>query len=182
MLTEIIEMLKNIALRHKGVKTFRYQDKLLNNAQNNYKPYQIYVDTAQYHALNITTNIFRAEVEMYVLAQPNEEKTILQVQDEAYTIACDILAFIDTQEAYKGVVSLYDYDILTLDHYTDDNSAGVKVSIVMAIPSPVNLCDLENNFNDEPYEEEPEQDITLPTYEDKDITLTTIKLPRNNRC
>lgn len=182
MLTDIVDIIKDIALRHKGVRTFRYQDKLLNNAQNNHETFQVYLDTAQYHELNITTNIFRVELQLYVLGHPTQEKGILEVQDEAYTIATDILAYIDTKDEYKGIISLYDYSILTLDHFTDDDSAGVRLSVVLATPSPVNLCTLDDNFNDEPYAPEPEPEIHVPTREDKDISIKTIKLPKTNRC
>ena len=182
MLTELVDIIKNIALRHKGVRTFRYQDRLLNNAQNNFETYQVYLDTTQYHQLNITTNIFKVELQLYVLGHPTQEKGILAVQDEAYTIATDILAYIDTKDDYKGIISLYDYSIITLDHFTDDDSAGVRLSIVLATPSPVNLCSLDDNFNEEPYEQEQEQEIHVPTKEEGDITIKTIKLPKKNRC
>ena len=184
MINELVDIFKNIALRHKGVRTFRYQDKMLNNAQNNHKAYQVYLETTQFHQLNITTNIFRVELNMYILAQPQQNgKSIATVQDEAYTIATDILAYIDTKDEFKGVLSLHDYDIMTIDHYTDDDSAGVRLSIVLAMPSPVNLCDLDDNFNDEPYEDEPdaEIDIDVPTTSEE-LEIKTIKLPRNRQC
>ena len=153
MLKDVIEILKNASLRHKGVYTFRYQGDDLNNQQNNYKMYQVYVDDISLHQLNITTNIFKVEFQIYILGFVNEDKTILDVQDDAYTIAVDIMAFIDSQEEYQGILSVYDYDILTLSHYTDDSSAGVKLSLVLQMPSPLNWCTLSENFDDEPHEE-----------------------------
>lgn len=180
MLTDLVELIKNIALRHKGVKTFRYQDTTLNNAQNNYATYQFYLDTTQYHELNITTNIFKVELNAYILGQPQQkEQTILDIQDDAYQIACDILAYIDVKDEYRGIVSLYDYSIMTIDHYSSDDSAGVRLSIVLAMPSPVNLCELDDNFNDEPYPEPTEPDIDVPEREDNDITIKKVKLPKN---
>lgn len=182
MLKDVIEILKDISLRHKGVKTFKYQSDVLNNAQNNYGTFQVYVDDASFHQLNITTNIFRAEFQVYVLGFVDDENDVLTVQNNAYTIACDIMAYIDTQEAFQGVLSVYDYSILTLSHYTDDNSAGVKLSLVLQMPSPVNLCTLDDNFNDEPYEEEKDKEIDINDDEVGDIDLKPITLPRNRRC
>lgn len=182
MLKDVIEILKDISLRHKGVKTFRYQSDVLNNAQNNYGTFQVYVDDASFHQLNITTNIFRAEFQVYVLGFVDDENDVLTVQNNAYTIACDIMAYIDTQEAFQGVLSVYDYSILTLSHYSDDNSAGVKLSLVLQMPSPVNLCTLDDNFNDEPYEEEKDKEIDINDDEVGDIDLKPITLPRNRRC
>ena len=185
MLKDVIEVIKNAALRHKGVYTFRYQDDKLNNAQNNHKMYQVYVDDVSLHQLNITTNIFKAEFQVYVLGFPTGESgnTILDVQNNAYSIAVDIMAFIDSQEEYQGILSVYDYSILVISHYSDDNAAGVKLSLVLQMPSPLNLCELEDNFDDEPHEEEEDMpiDITGDTISE-DLDIKPIKLPRNRVC
>ena len=184
MIKDIIEILKNVSLRHKGVRTFKYQSDIYNNAQNNYATYQVYVDDISLHQLNITTNIFKAEFQIYILSQPDgtSGNTILDVQNNAYTIACNIMAYIDTQDEFKGVLSVYDYSILTLSHYTDDNAAGVKLSLVLEMPNPVNLCELDDNFNDEPYPEEQDQEIDIDTDEIGDIDINPITLPRNRNC
>ena len=182
MLKDIIEILKNISLRHKGVCTFKYQGDDLNNQQGNYKGFQVYVDDISLHQLNITTNIFKTEFQIYILSTPeNTPEAILNAQNEAYTIAVDILAYIDLKSEYKGILSVYDYSILTLSHYTANNSAGVKLSLVIETPNPVNLCELDDNFNDEPYEEK-DNEITINEDEVGDITLNPIKLPINNPC
>ena len=184
MLTDIINIIKDVSLRHKGVRTFRYQADKLNNAQNNYGTYQVYVDDVSLHQLNITTNIFKAEFEVYVLSQPDgtSGNTILDVQNNAYTIACDIMAYIDTQDAFQGILRVYDYSILTLSHYSDDDSAGVKLSLVLQMPSPVDLCTLDENFNDEPYSGDTDTEITINKDEIGEIDINPIKLPTNRRC
>ena len=184
MIKDIIDILKDISLRHKGVRTFRYQGDDLNNAQNNYKAFQVYVDDISHHQLNITTNIFKAEFEIYILKQPDgtSGNTVLDVQNDAYTIAVNIMAKIDTDEAFRGILSVYDYSILTLSHYTDDNAAGVKLSLVLSMPSPLNWCTLDENFNDEPYADEPDREITINDDEIGDIDINPIHLPRTKRC
>lgn len=184
MIKDIIEIIKDLSLRHKGVKTFRYQADILNNAQNNYPYYQVYVDDVSLSQLNITTNIFKIELQMYVLGFPENVSgsTILDIQNNAYSIACDILAKLDNDNEYQGIVSLHDYSILTVSHYSDDDAAGVKLSIELATPNPVDLCDLDENFNEKPYEPEPDKEITIDTDEVGDITINPIKLPKNNRC
>lgn len=182
MLKDVIEILKNASLRHKGVYTFRYQGDDLNNAQNNYKMYQVYVDDISLHELNITTNIFKVEFQIYILGFVNEDKTILDVQDDAYTIAVDLMAFIDSQDEFQGVLSVYDYSILTLSRYGDDSSAGVKLSLVLQMPSPLNWCTLDENFDDEPHKEEEDHKIDVDTNEVGDITINPIRLKRNREC
>ena len=184
MIKELVEIIKNVALRHKGVCTFRYQGDDYNNAQNNHKTYQVYLDTISHHQLNITTNIFKVEFNLYVLGQPDgtSGNTVVDVQDNAYTIAVDILGYLDNMEDYRGVLSVYDYSILTLEHYTDDDSAGVKLSVVLSVPSPLNLCTLEENFNDEPYEEEPDKEIDIPDDEVGQVDLNPIRILPNRKC
>ena len=46
------------------------------------------------------------------------------------------------------------------------------------MPSPVNLCTLDDNFNDEPYEDEPDNEIDLNNGSIGDIDLKPIELPR----
>lgn len=188
MLKDIVEIIKDVSLRHKGVRTFRYQEKSYNNAQNNYLPFQVYLDSISYHNLNITTNIFTVEFNMYVLAQPTkDEDGVLDVQNSAYTIAADIVAYLDYAEDYKGVLNMHDYGMMTVDHYSDDDSAGVRLSLTLEVPSPVNLCELDENFNEEPYSGETDTVITVEE-RNTDPTITdvkTITLPKGcskKRC
>lgn len=178
MIKDLVNIIKDVCLRHKGIKTFRYQSNIYNNAQNNYKPFQVYLDDVSYHNLNITTNIFTVEFNMYILSQPTKDKDcILEVQDAAYTIAADIVAYLDYN--YRGIMNMHDYAIMTLSHYSDDDSAGVRLSITLEVPSPVNLCDLDDNFNPEPYSGDTDTEITVdikPLPELSDIKKIT--LPR----
>ena len=182
MLKDVIDILRDVSLRHKGVYTFRYQGDDLNNQQNNHKYFQVYVDDISLHELNITTNIFKARFEIYILGFVNDDKTVLDVQNDAYTIATDIMAYIDTQEAFQGVLSVYDYSILTLARYTDDSSAGVKLSLVLQMPNPVNLCTLDDQFDDEPHKEEDDFIIDINEDEVGDVEINPIHLPINRKC
>ena len=184
MLKDVINILKDISLRHKCVRTFRYQGDKFNNAQNNYATFQVYVDDISLHELNITTNIFKAKFEIYILSQPDgtSGKTVLDIQNEAYTIACDIMAYIDNNEEFYNILSVYDYSLLTLARYTDDQSSGVKLSLTLEMPNPVNLCTLDDNFNDEPYSGDTDTEIDIDTEDIGDITINPIKLPRNRVC
>ncbi len=184
MIKDLVEIFKNISLRHKNVRTFRYQNDMHNNAQNNHKTYQVYLDTVSLHQLNITTNIFTSSFELYILSQPDgtSGNTIEDVQNYAFTIAVDILGALDNWEDYKGVLSIHDYSILTVSEYSDDNSSGVKLSVILETPSPLNLCSLDDNFNDEPYEDEPDHEIDVDEDEVGDIDITPITLPRNRIC
>lgn len=174
MITDIKEIIKNIALRHKGVRTFRYTGDDLINAQNNHEYYQVIMDTVQLHELNIVTGIFTVNLDLYVLGFGRD---VAEVQDNAYTIAVDIIAWLENN--YLGVVSVHDYSFLTLSRFTDDNSHGVKINLELEVPSPLNLCTYEDNFNDEPYEPAPDHEIDIDEDEVGDLDINVITLPRD---
>ena len=88
---------------------------------------------------------------------------------------------IDINEEFKGIVSLYDYDIITLSHFSDDSSAGVKLSLLLTIPNGVNLCELDEHFG-EPYPDDEDQEIDINNDEIGDIEINPITLPRNRIC
>lgn len=177
MIQDIVDIIKNTALRHKGVRTFRYNGEDLINAQNSHAYYQVTLDDVQLHELNITTNIFTVNLDIYILGFGRDTA---RVQDNAYTIAVDLIAWLDNH--YIGTVSVHDYSILTLSRFTDDEAAGVKISLELAMPSPLDLCTYEDNFNDEPYEPEPDHEIDVPEEEVGDLDINVIKLPRDANC
>lgn len=186
MYRELIEIIKDVCLRYKGTKTFRYQNVFLNNSQNNYATLQIYLSDVTHHDLNIsyTPPVFKMETTLYILDHPTkDEDSILDCQDRCYDAALNIIAKLDNLKEYQGILRVHDYSIMTISHYSDDDSAGVMVSIELQIPVAIDLCSYEDNFNDEPYTPEPEQEITIVEKEIPDITLKKTKLPKNlNYC
>lgn len=186
MFKEVISIIKDVCLRYKGTKTFRYQNVFLNNSQNNYATLQIYLSDVTHHDLNIsyTPPVFKMETTLYILDHPTkDEDSILDCQDRCYDAALNIIAKLDNLKEYQGILRVHDYSIMTISHYSDDDSSGVMVSIELQIPVAIDLCSYEDNFNDEPYTPEPEKDITIVEKEVPDITLKKTKLPKNiNYC
>ena len=177
MYKEIINIIRNICLRYKDIETFKYQDSCFNNQQNSHKGFQVYVDDTTLSELTIETDIFKVSYEIFIINSGND---ILDNQDKAFNIAVNLMAYLDNMPQYHGILSVYDYSIMTLSHYTDDDSSGVKLSLVLQVPSPLSLCTLEDNFLDEPKEEEQDKEITVNDRNDKELDVHPIKLPRNN--
>lgn len=181
MINSILEILKDVFLRHKGVKTFRYQAEKLNNAQNSYEEIQVYVEDVSYHNLNITTNIFTSEFEIYIL-QPfsSTQEQVVEAQTNCMTVAIDVIGYINNNSVLRNKLDIHDYSIITMSHYSTDDSAGVKLSLTFEIASILNLCDLDSNFNDEPYENVDDNDKPIDlennNSHDNEITLKQITL------
>ena len=169
--------------RFKGVNYVKYTGDDLINQQNNYKTLQCWVDDVSFHQFNLTQNIAKVEYQIYILgfADGTSGNTVLDVQDKCYDVALYTLAYLDTKEEFRGIVSLYDYSILTLSRFTEQSNAGVKLSLVLTIPNGVNLCELDEHFG-EPYTPEPDHEIDINNDEITDIDIKPIHLPRNRDC
>lgn len=177
---DVVNVIKDALSRFKGVNFVKYTGDDLINQQNNNKTLQCWIDDISLHQFNLTTNIVKAEYQIYILGFPEHQTPdeILDIQDKCYNAAINVMAYIDTRDELKGLISVYDYSILTLSRFTDDSSAGVKLSLVLQIPNGVNLCELDDNFG-EPYTPDKDNDIDIEINEVGDIDLKTIDLPRN---
>jgi len=170
MLKEIIGVLKDCFTRFKDVNTFIYQSDSLNNAQNNFKAFQVYVDDVTDSKLNITDGTFTFECFIMILSPVGKGQTILDVQDTAYTIAATVVETLDIRPEYQGVLRVHDYSIMTSSHVTDDDAAGVRLDLVLEVPNPAQLCD-ESVWGDP---------IVDPVI--KPIDVKPIKLPTKPVC
>lgn len=181
---EIVDTIVGVLSRFKGVNYVKYTGEDLINQQNNNKTLQCWIDNISMSQYNLTTNINKIEFQVYILgfADGTSGNTVLDVQDICYNVAVNFLTYIDNMPQFQNLISLYDWSILTLDRFSDDANAGVKVSVVLNAVSPINLCDFENWFNDEPYPEDPDQEIDIDENEIGDIDITPIHLPNNRIC
>ena len=90
MLKDVINILKDISLRHKGVRTFRYQGEKFNNAQNNHKTYQVYVDDISLHELNPTgmrtsyLPFFKISINLFLFSSLIDESGILTTESQYF--------------------------------------------------------------------------------------------------
>lgn len=181
---DIVDALIGVLKRFKGVNYVRYTGDDLINQQQNYKTLQCWVDNISMSQYNLTTNINKIEFQVYVLgfADGTSGNTVLDVQDRCYNLAVNFLTYIDNMPQFRNLISLYDWSILTLDRFSEQSNAGVKLSVVLNAVSPINLCEFENWFNDEPYADEPDREITINDDEIGDIDINPIHLPRTKRC
>lgn len=182
---EIVDTLGNILSRYKGVNYVRYCGDDLINQQQNHKPIQCWIDNISLSDYNLTTNVNKMEFQIYILgfADGKEGNTTLDVQDTCYTLAVNFLTYIDNMPQYQNLMNVYDWSILTLDRFTEQSNAGVKLSLVLNVVSPIDLCNFEEQFNNEPYTPEPDTpQIDIPTEEVGELDIKPIKLPRNRKC
>ena len=181
---EIVDALVDVLSRFKGVNYVSYTGDDLINQQQNYKTLQCWIDNISLSQYNLTTNINKIEFQVYILgfADGTSGNTVLDVQDVCYNAAVNFLAYVDNMPQFQNLISLYDWSILTLVRFSEQSNAGVKISVVLNAVSPINLCQVGDWFNDEPYEEEKDKEIDINEDEIGDIDLKPITLPRNRKC
>ena len=181
---EIVDTIVGVLSRFKGVNYVKYTGDDLINQQNNNKTLQCWIDNISMSQYNLTTNINKIEFQVYILgfADDTSGNTVLDVQDVCYNVAVNFLTYIDNMPQFKNLITLYDWSILTLDRFSDDSNAGVKVSVVLNAVSPINLCDFQDWFNDEPYTPDEDHEIDIDTDDIGDIDIQPITLPINRQC
>lgn len=180
---QIVEALIEPLKRFKGVNYVRYTGDDLINQQNNNKTLQCWIDNISMSQYNLTTNVNKIEFQVYILGFVGQDTTSLDVQDACYNVGVNYLTYIDNMPQFRNLVSLYDWSILTLDRFSNDNSSGVKLSVVLNVVSPINLCDYQNWFNDSPYEEDKDNPIDIDGDDELgDIDINPITLSSKRKC
>lgn len=181
---EVVDTLVGVLSRYKGVNYVRYSGDDLINQQSNDKTLQVWIDNVSLSQYNLTTNVNKIEFQVYMLGFPTQEsgRTSLDIQDECYNLAVNFMTYIDNMPQFYGFISLYDWSILTLDRYSEASMSGVKLSLVLDVASPINFCEFESWFNDEPYTPEKDKEIDVPTKEVGELDIHPTHLPRNRTC
>jgi hypothetical protein len=180
MLKQLIEYIGNTALKHVAVKQFKYQKRIMINQQNNNGYIQFIIETDPFFQLIKTSNVYTLTLNIDILAFPNSDYNVLDCQNDCFTIGNEILWYISTDDTFMGQVSIYDYSFLALENFTDDNTAGQRISLELIVPDPINLCEYRNNFNEDNMQVEEDKSIVLinsyPESKSNDLILNPIKL------
>ena len=162
MIYSIVEAIKETALRHKGVMTFKYQDKLLTNAQPNNQYYEVIVETDGY--FKQVKDIHTLNINMSVLGFV--DKSELETQDICSQIGLSIINKVCQDNSW--LMTLIGYSILLFTKRTDDSASGARFTIELAVPSFIDWCSEQNNWlTDEEYEEKIKESDKLNLGEDR---------------
>ena len=157
MIKDTIEYLLNIASKHVLINHTSYKEVYNINDSHNDKQFQFIIDSNNMIENNITENILKYKLEMYCLGFVKTNITQLDIQDQATHMLVDFINYIDND---NYPIEVYDWSILSLSEYTDNNSAGAKLTLNVIIPNILNLCEYKDNFIEKPIEEIPSIDIT----------------------
>lgn len=184
MLEQLIEYFIKIALMHKAVRYSKYKNKVYTNAQNNDAYMQFNIDTDPYFQLliSVPNQPFTMTLNIDILAFPTKDYTVLQAQSDALQVGVEFIHYVMQDDTFFGQLSVHDYSFLALDEYTDDRSAGQRLTLELVIPDPVNLCTFMDNFSEDFIPEEKDDkeidlvDVNPPSKAD-DLILRPILIP-----
>ena len=179
MIKNLVDAIKEQARHIQNVKSFNYEGSDLINAQNNNATIQIWVEDDIFSEFIITKNLIKIQLNIDILDTIGENEEKVDVHDKTTKIAIVLIKLIE--ENYKNILSVYDYNLLNVSHYTDDDLFGTRVSLYLTMPSPINFCNI-NEFIDElnEYYKEDDKEITInkPEIDIDNININPIKLKK----
>ena len=179
MVKNLVEAIKEQAEHIKGVKFFKYEGADLINSQNNNSTIQIWVEDDIFTEFITTKDIIKVQMNIDILDNIIDGKEKVDVHDRTTKIAIVLIKLIE--ENYKNILSVYDFNILNVSNYTDDDLFGTRVSLYLTMPSPINFCNI-NEFIDElnEYYKEEDKEITInkPEIDIDNININPIKLKK----
>ena len=179
MLKNLINVIKENAEHINGIKFFKYEGADLINSQNNNSTIQVWVEDDVFIEYLTTKDLLKLQLNIDILDTIRDGEDILETHDRTTKIAIVLIKLIE--ERYKNILSVYDYNLLNVSHYTDDDLFGTRMSIYLTMPSPVNECNI-NEFIDElnEYEKNEDKEITInkPEIDINNININPIKLKK----
>ena len=175
----MVEAIKEQAEHIKNVKHFNYEGADLINAQNNNSTIQIWIEDDIFTEYLVTKDLVKVQMNIDILDNIGDDEEKVDVHDRTNKLGIVLIKLIE--ENYKNILSVYDYNLLNVSHYTDDDLFGTRMSLYLTMPSPINFCNI-NEFIDElnEYEKNDDNEITInkPEIDINNININPIKLKK----
>lgn len=179
MIKNLVNAIKEQAEHIKNVKFFKYEGADLINAQNNNSTIQIWVEDDIFTEFITTKDLVKIQMNIDILDNIKDGEDMLDTHDRTTKIAIVLIKLLE--ENYKNILSVYDFNMLNVSHYTDDDLFGTRMSLYLTMPSLVNQCNI-NDFIDEmnKYYENEDKEITIkkPEIDINNIDIRPIKLKK----
>ena len=179
MIKELVLAIKEQAEHIKDVKFFSYEGADLINAQNNNATIQVWIEDDIFTEYLITKDLIKVQLNIDILDNIGDGEDTIDVHDRTTKIAIVLIKLLE--ERYKNILSVYDFNMLNVSHYSDDDLYGTRMSLYLTLPSPINVCNI-NEFIDElnEYYKNEDKEITInkPEIDIDNININPIKLKR----
>lgn len=179
MIKNLVEAIKEQAEHIKNVKHFNYEGADLINAQNNNSTIQIWIEDDIFTEYLVTKDLVKVQMNIDILDNIGDDEEKVDVHDRTTKIAIVLIKLIE--ENYKNILSVYDYNLLNLSHYSDDDLFGTRMSLFLTMPSPINFCNINDEIDDlNEYEknEDKEININITEIDINNININPVKLKK----
>ena len=179
MIKNLVEAIKEQARHIKNVKYFNYEGADLINAQNNNATIQVFVEDDIFIEYIVTKDLIKVQLNIDILDNIRDGEDMLETHDRTTKIAIVLIKLLE--ENYKNILSIYDFNMLNVSHYSDDCLFGTRVSLYLTMPSPVNECNINDeidNLNEYYKEEDKEITINKPEIDIDNININPVKLKK----
>ena len=179
MVKNLVEAIKEQARHIKNVKSFNYEGADLINAQNNNATIQVFVEDDIFVEYIVTKDLIKIQLNIDILDTIGDDEEKVDIHDKTTKIAIVLIKLIE--ENYKNILSVYDFNMLNVSHYTDDDLFGTRVSLYLTMPSPINFCNISDfidNLNEYYKEEDKEININIKEIDIDNININPIKLKK----
>lgn len=179
MLKNLVEAIKEQAENIKGVKFFKYEGADLINVQNNNVPIQVWIEDDIFVEYIVTKDLIKIQLNIDILDNIGENEEKIDVHDRTNKVGIVLIKLIE--ESYKNILSVYDFNMLNVSHYTDDDLFGTRMSLFLTMPSPINFCNINDEIDDlNEYEknEDKEININITEIDINNININPIKLKK----
>lgn len=176
MIKDLINAIKSEAEHIKNVKSFKYQAYDLINAQNNNATIQIIVENNIFVQYLVTKDLTKVSINIDILGKVTQDKDELDVHNDTLKVGIVLMKLLESK--YSHLASIYDYNFIAVDRFTDDVLSGQRMSLELVMGSPVDACNITDYLDElneyDKYENKP-IDIQKPQIDINNIDINPIK-------
>ncbi|WP_165022112.1 hypothetical protein [Dysgonomonas sp. ZJ279] len=144
MINNIVDIFRKQASQHRSIKAFYYNRNYELGSGKEQHPLFWLEDPIGGRNQN---NTFTNSVNFAVLFIPDQERTITELQNLAFSTGLNIIERIKQDET-SAIGIKPDWTYTTLRNYYDDNACGCRFSVNFVQVNMQNLCLIEDQFDE----------------------------------
>lgn len=180
MIKNLVDALRDTAEKIEGIEFFRYSGADKINAQNNNETIQVWVEDDIFIQYLVEKDICKATINIDILDKKYQGDKSLDIHDNTMKVAIVLMKLIDF--LYPGELSVYDYSLMTLSDYTDDELYGTRLTLYVLLPSPIDECNIDEYIDDLKewkVQQDKELDVKVPKIDISTININPTKVFKN---
>lgn len=158
MIKNIVDLFYKLSETHKLIRSFKYGQvtKRQGIGEENH-PLVFLEDPIYINDATYTTGQIDCIVNFEILLTPQafknwnvEQLSVIDCQNIAHSIALNFVARIKEMWYNEETgIEVKNYNFVTLTNYYDNNASGIRCTMTLLLPNPINYCDTEEHFDDE---------------------------------